>query len=228
MTAQMQLPLEARPLPATSNLCTECHARPRAAGGRLLRCLPCLQAEAERGRQERAARAKKSAEAKPLQVATDPVIRAEIEKLKACRACKEAKPLKEFGKHGRSKDGYRYDCRDCIGDGKKPTEASHVAHRRRVNRIAVKNWSERNSAAVHARARLRRAVRKGVVKPASQCEAEGCTAGYRLHGHHHDHAKPLAVCWLCPRHHRRLHTGGRIRLKPPRPQELAGIPDDLA
>jgi hypothetical protein len=35
------------------------------------------------------------------------------------------------------------------------------------------------------------------------CEVCGAT---KVHGHHDDYTKPLDVRWLCPLHHRRLHS----------------------
>ena len=33
--------------------------------------------------------------------------------MKTCRECGEEKPLSEFIVHPTSRDGYRYDCREC-------------------------------------------------------------------------------------------------------------------
>jgi hypothetical protein len=159
---------------------------------------------------------------------------------KCCRTCGETKAVEQFARHAHSRDKRRHDCRQCVSEGKtkpprelSPEQAARdkvqraKPHRRRANRVAVRDWTRRNQAAARARAKLRKAVRKGVVKSAAQCEAVGCTASHRLEGHHHDYRAPLDVCWLCSRHHRRLHNGARIKLKPPTPQRFADIPDEL-
>jgi hypothetical protein len=264
----------------TSELCSECHQRPRAASLGLARCMPCVKAAAEQARQSRAeaearATAKTAAPpAKPTVEAKAPAAPAKSRrKLKAtgghvdetakrehvasdvstactspgtpdpakcCRTCRETKAVEHFAKHAHSKDGRRFDCRQCVREGrtKPPRELSSEQaarekaarakpHRRRANRVAVKNWTKRNQAAATARAKLRKAVRKGLVKPAEHCQAKNCTAKHRLEGHHHDYQEPYRVAWLCPRHHRRLHHGGHLELTPPTPQSFAGIPHDL-
>ncbi len=51
-----------------------------------------------------------------------------------------------------------------------------------------------------ARRLINDAIRKGVI------EREGCEqCGARAHAHHPNYARPLAVIWLCPLHHRREH-----------------------
>lgn len=51
-----------------------------------------------------------------------------------------------------------------------------------------------------ARRLINEAVQKGII------EREGCEqCGARAHAHHPNYARPLAVIWLCPIHHRREH-----------------------
>ena len=35
----------------------------------------------------------------------------------------------------------------------------------------------------------------------------------KVHGHHPDYTKPLEVIWLCPLHHKQLHTKSRSKTK---------------
>jgi hypothetical protein len=178
----------------------------------------------------------------PSAVSSDshPDKKPDVAPAKCCRSCKQSQPLAAFSKHRLSRDGFRHDCKSCVSEGrtKPPRELSpeqiernkqlsRKPHRRRANRRAVKDWMGRNPAACHARKVLRRAVRKGLVTPAAECEAEGCHSTRHLEAHHANYGEPLEAAWLCARHHRRLHHGGSVALKPPRPQRLADIPDDL-
>jgi hypothetical protein len=286
--------IAAPPAPADAALCTECQQRPRAAHGRLSRCLDCVRAAAERDREARAqvharaaqqngtapkaktspprTRTKAPAEAKAPTAPAKKPRKATSRKprkpgpaeptakpaatlatltaandvgpvnagVKCCRSCKQSQPLEAFTKHRLSRDGHRHDCKSCVLEGrtKPPREISPEQaakdkqqrakpHRRKANRIAVRNWTKRNEHAYQARKALQRAVRKGIVTPAEECEAEGCNRRTDLEAHHADYDQPLEAAWLCARHHRRLHNGGRIKLKPPRPQRLAGIPKNL-
>lgn len=65
-------------------------------------------------------------------------------------------------------------------------------------------WAQSNPKAVWAQAALRSAVRRGLIErePCEECGAE------TVDGHHDDYDKPMAVRWLCRRHHRALHANG--------------------
>jgi hypothetical protein len=41
---------------------------------------------------------------------------------------------------------------------------------------------------------------------------EACSfcGSLKVHGHHYDYDKPLAVFWLCAKHHRMMHRGKRF------------------
>jgi hypothetical protein len=61
-----------------------------------------------------------------------------------------------------------------------------------------------------ARAKVRQALRKGVLTRPDRCEQ--CGGGGRIDGHHDDYAQPLAVRWLCrgtchPAQHARSRSG---------------------
>lgn len=55
---------------------------------------------------------------------------------------------------------------------------------------------------------VRRAIRLGTLDR-GPCEICGITHGEDgaiIDGHHHDYSLPLAVTWLCRRHHQQLHS----------------------
>lgn len=196
-------------------LCSVCNVRPRGAGGRLSKCLECLRhgVQLERDQREARARAREEAENKAPPAT------------KACRTCKLVKPLSSFAKHRLAKDGHRHDCAVCVKTERtkraertaEQREAQKVnaaqPHRRAANRRAVAAWAQRNPQAIRARSILRRAVKSGRVQIAEHCQADGCTTTQRLHGHHHDYLRPLAVTWLCSRHHHRAHASGVLKVK---------------
>lgn len=66
-------------------------------------------------------------------------------------------------------------------------------------------WALDNPQAVWAHAALRSAIRRGLIvpEPCAECGAE------KVDGHHDDYDKPMAVRWLCRRHHRAMHKGCR-------------------
>ena len=141
-----------------------------------------------------------------------------------CKACGEAKSADEFYKSNKSK------CKDCV---KEMVRANRMAnaeyyreydrqrfqddprvrerHRRyqatkagkeAVNR-ARKKWLSENPEKRAAHVILGNRVRDGhIVKPDT---CQDCGAGGRIHGHHHDYAKPLDVEWLCALCHAKRH-----------------------
>jgi hypothetical protein len=155
-----------------TDLCNVCRTNPRAAGGKLTRCLQCLRRDVDVERQQREARkARAEQEAKAKAPSAT----------KACRSCKITKPLASFGKHRLAKDGHRHDCRVCVRaecikrkektDQQRELDRHNAAqpHRRAANRASVRAWSARNPMAARARRLLRQAVKSGKVQVADQC-----------------------------------------------------------
>lgn len=67
---------------------------------------------------------------------------------------------------------------------------------------------ERASPSLRARcgAAVRQAIKKGILVRASACQWCG-ESQKRIHAHHPDYARPLAVLWLCTRCHHDVHKG---------------------
>jgi hypothetical protein len=212
--------------PIVIDLCVQCGLRPRAAGGRLSRCLACVKRSAEEDRIARAL-----AEAKLAARVEQPT--------KRCRSCKADKPLDGFARHRLSRDGLRHDCRSCVANGKakrrKPlTEAQREAdraarrapHRMAANLESVIAWQTRNGAAREAHRVVDRAVRAGEVVPAKVCQGAGCKRRSGLVSHHNSYARNRRkrVVWLCQQHHRIVHSGRNLPLKRTAPVRFAKAP----
>lgn len=63
-------------------------------------------------------------------------------------------------------------------------------------------WREKNPKKTWAHGALRSGIRRGLVEP-QPCEICG---EEKAEGHHDDYDRPLAVRWLCRRHHKALHA----------------------
>jgi hypothetical protein len=74
-----------------------------------------------------------------------------------------------------------------------------------------KRWQALNRHKVKAHNALNNAV-KGKRIEVMPCEV--CGSIVNIHGHHEDYSKPLAVNWLCKKHHDKVHYGG-LRLTIP-------------
>ena len=70
---------------------------------------------------------------------------------------------------------------------------------------AKKAWQARNAQKCRAHSTLAKAVTKGAVVPLPcfVCGREQAEA------HHPDYSSPLAVTWLCTKHHAQLHREAR-------------------
>jgi hypothetical protein len=197
------------------DLCAACHVSPRHAHGRLSRCLACIRADAQRDRDTRAA-----AEAALAARTEQPT--------KVCRTCGRAKPLGDFARHARGKDGRRTHCRSCVSTGKvkrnpplSPERQARDRERRRRPEYLARNleaahaWQARNKPAVEARQAVTRGVKAGTITPATTCQVVGCRKRSGLHGHHNSYGprNHLRVVWLCRGHHQSVHAGMRFKLK---------------
>lgn len=72
---------------------------------------------------------------------------------------------------------------------------------------AQEAWKKRNPQKVWAHAALRSGIRRGLVTPLP-CEQCGDP---KAEAHHDQYDRPLAVRWLCRKHHKQVHAKGRAR-----------------
>jgi len=145
--------------------------------------------------------------------------------MKRCNVCGENKLLNEFYNNTTTRDGLRYDCKDC----NKIARAIYVKNNlekcrasvRKSIRKRLKNdmdyreatnkrlrgmgqkWKKHNPDKVAIQRKLQRAVKNGDIERLP-CEICG---ELESHGHHEDYSKPLDVNWLCRSHHVKVHLG---------------------
>lgn len=183
-------------------------------------CTPCLR---ERAAADRAEREKRLIEAKA---------KAPTES-KRCTCCRRTKPMTSFSPHRTAKDGHRKVCRACVKANRIQPAAKPRAQTEKTPelviriRVGVQQWGRRNPAAAHARAVVHKALRAGMIRKAASCRVKGCSQT-TVEAHHASYRKPLDVLWTCRSHHKRLHNGARLALKPGVDLRLTRIPRECS
>lgn len=141
--------------------------------------------------------------------------------MKQCFRCGTHKPIGEFYQHAAMADGHLGKCKDCtkrevsiryrskVGD-LEWVERERARGREKYHRLygTGPNWtSPEGNVAVKKRATtaLARAIRTGRVIRPTRCGDCG-KRHKKVHGHHEDYSKPLAVHWVCPLCHRKRHA----------------------
>lgn len=152
---------------------------------------------------------------------------------KRCFKCACEKPLDDFYKHARMKDGRLNKCIECTKLDVRRNRADNIEHYRsfdrmrgsmphrvaaraaylqtpegkaasaRAARVANARFPERRA----ARVAISNAIRSGKVIAWPVCEIPGCTA--KPEAHHADYSLPLDVTWLCDHHHKATHKLAR-------------------
>lgn len=159
--------------------------------------------------------------------------------MKACRICKEVKPLPEFYKHSGMKDGHFNTCKCCHNKRSLEWTAKNKDRVNANNRLRAKSpeikekrRQQYSSEAGKARAReaVRRyrkrrpmvdvahrfihvAIKKGLITRITECSL--CGSSNRVEAHHDDYTKPEAIRWLCKECHESWHRSNKpIYLSP--------------
>lgn len=136
------------------------------------------------------------------------------DKLKQCFQCKETKHLLAFSKHLGMADGHLGKCKECAKTYSKQhrkdnpeyykafeKERNENEERKQSSVGYIRNYRRAHPERVSCNQKLVRAVKAGKVVP------EPCfICGDKAVGHHFDYSQPLLVTWLCPPHHRQLHS----------------------
>ncbi|MDB5822227.1 MAG: hypothetical protein JWR21_931 [Herminiimonas sp.] len=138
---------------------------------------------------------------------------------KECRQCSRKKPLSDFQKDKRMRDGYLNQCKECRKQRAMAPDsvAARLASSRSPERQAAKKayakspdgrevrlaYVKRNSHKVQAKQAVNHAVQAGKMTRPDRCSV--CDKLCRPHGHHDNYLKPLSVRWLCAKCHREYH-----------------------
>ena len=149
--------------------------------------------------------------------------------MKICTKCDEVKPLDEFHKDKRAKDGYRGDCKVCKNAQTRQWVIDHrerkaatdkqwkQSHPERV-KATDKRWRLENLEAVavssaeyrvanplkiKAHYAVKNAITAGKLTRPDNCSE--CNATGTIQAHHDDYTKPLEVMWLCQTCHIAWH-----------------------
>lgn len=127
--------------------------------------------------------------------------------MKTCFKCGEPKPIDDFYRHPRMTDGHLGKCKSCTRGDVRANRAAkreyYIAYdRQRTNTTArIAESKKRHPARHRARVHVRNAIVRGKLTR-GPCELCGDT---EAQAHHDDYAQPLAVRWLCRKHHAELH-----------------------
>lgn len=133
---------------------------------------------------------------------------------KACFKCGVVKPLSDFYRHSKMKDGTLNKCKECTRSdvhgryvATRPERSLYERHRqqqpkRKQDRLKYRAaHQERYPEKYKARTAVSNAVRDGrlVKRPCESCGVDKAQA------HHEDYSRPLDVQWLCFACHCRAH-----------------------
>ena len=133
--------------------------------------------------------------------------------MKTCTACSQPKALEEFYHQKGNLDGRAGKCKVCV--------KAYMSRRYWENREEMiardRERNKRRKPYLSGRTKLRRdrhplqATANNAVSNAlrdgrlSRQPCEKCGTTERVEGHHEDYSKPLAVNWLCRKHHLEHH-----------------------
>lgn len=150
--------------------------------------------------------------------------------MKKCFKCKKIKPISDFYKHNKMKDGHLNKCKECSKFDVKKNRIENLDYYREYDKkrdkldkriemkkkysksergkISIKKSTDRyrndNRNKYEAHIAVGNAVRDGILIKGDRCES--ClSTNKRLHGHHDDYSKKLEVRWLCPMCHKKWH-----------------------
>jgi hypothetical protein len=157
--------------------------------------------------------------------------------MKVCFKCNIGKPLSEYYKHSKMKDGHLNKCKECSKKDvqlnykdnidyykdydKSRLKAPHRVEARKEyaktenyktsHSVGVKKYRINNRKISRCHALAQKAVNAGKIEKKSSCEVCGDTKK-RLHKHHCDYNKPLEIIFMCPQCHVNWHMENGVGL----------------
>lgn len=122
---------------------------------------------------------------------------------KYCPKCQATKPVGDFHRHRREKDGRQSHCKDC--------QRAHERANREKRAAYGQAYRQRHPKKRHARNAISNAIRDGELKRPDRCEDCGGVgqSDSGIQAHHEDYSKPLDVKWLC----RDCHSARHARMR---------------
>lgn len=132
--------------------------------------------------------------------------------LKTCFKCGAEKPLTEFYKHPKMKDGRVNKCKECnkkdvVENRKDKIDYYRNYDRKRGNRqdkSYLKDYRSRYPNKYKAHILVNNYLRDGKLFKIDNCEV--CSSDYSVVAHHDDYLNPLSVRWLCQACHKQWHS----------------------
>lgn len=134
--------------------------------------------------------------------------------MRTCKKCGEEKPIAEYYKHPKCKDGHDTKCKVCarkLATAARENniesaraydrERSKLPHRQELNRQNTRRYRKENEKRYRCNTSVNNALRDGRLKklPCWICGSE------KVEAHHPDYDAPLSVVWLCAVHHKEIH-----------------------
>lgn len=143
--------------------------------------------------------------------------------MKKCTVCKELKPESEFYPSKQQASGLTCPCKEChkartrdfrlkkltdpawrekeIARSRAKYVSGNASYHPEKSQRNLKKWYDKNPGKRKAHWTVSNAIRRGVITklPCDVCGDEKSEA------HHDDYAKPLAIRWLCRKHHSEHH-----------------------
>jgi len=153
---------------------------------------------------------------------------------KVCFKCLQPKPLEAFYRHPRMGDGRLGKCIECTKADVIQNRIAKIEYYRSYDRqraslphrvVARKKFLETLSGKLaRARATANYAVTYAIRKQANIATGNAIrdgrlkrlpcfVCGEKAQAHHPDYSSPMAVSWLCPKHHAQTHKEHRQRLR---------------
>ncbi len=131
--------------------------------------------------------------------------------MKRCNTCPDVKPLDQFDRSARAKDGRKGQCKTCT----KAAQKLYRINNRGKIRDALRLWRGNNPEFMAVRrakakergmAKAHRAVAKAL-KTGMLCKSPCLVCGSVrfLHPYHDNYRKVLDVVWLCATHYSEFH-----------------------
>lgn len=124
-----------------------------------------------------------------------------------CGACRGFFPREMYGACSKGKDGIKNRCRRCHNatsankdrekhlETRRNIDARHRANNAKTLANKTAEYRQQNPEKTAAHTAVNNAVALGKLAKPAACE--DCGQKKRLHGHHDDYSRPLAVKWLC-------------------------------